>query len=153
MNRFSLIATLAIAVVGWSTTCSPQVRNGKSLSVVPEAIDRVEILYVPERILTRTALTPEMLLRQYQYKIEIRNFAASTQRERLLAALRDASYVHSDSSYDLRVAVLLYDKTGKRSLSLYFARGGKNGAVYDEFVSINSAVYSWAKSMMKGLED
>jgi hypothetical protein len=142
-----------IAIAACSTTCNSQVRNGRSLSIVPEAIDRVEILYFPERILTRTALTPEMLERQYRYKIEIRDLGASPQRQQLLAALQGTVVVPSERPCDIRTAVLLYDKSGKRLLSLYFERGGKNGAVNDKFVSIDSTVYSWAKSIMRGFAD
>jgi hypothetical protein len=138
------VVSLAIAIMGWSSICNSQVRDGKPLAVVPEAIDRVEILYFPERILTRTALTPEKLERQYQYKIEIRELGASPQRQQLLAALHGASIVPSGRPCDVRTAVLLYDKSGKRLLSLYFERGGKNGAVNDKF--------AW-KLMMRGFAD
>jgi hypothetical protein len=108
---------------------------------MPEAVERVEILYYPERILTRTALTPEMLERQYKYKVEIREFTASLQREQLVPALREASFSPSAGlSYDLRTAVLLFDKSGKRLLSIYFDRSGRNGVVNNESVSTDDVV-------------
>jgi hypothetical protein len=69
MTRFSLFWVLTIAIVAASAVSS-QVRGAKSVSaygVSPESVERVEILYFPEQILTRAALTPEMLERQYQY--------------------------------------------------------------------------------------
>ena len=156
MNRLSLLSVLTIAVVAATGTGCSQAPNAKSLSaygIIPEGIERVEILYYPERILTRTALTPEMLERQYQYKVEIRDFAASIQRQQLVTAVREASVSPSNGSYDLRTAVLLYDKNGKRMLSLYFDQSGGNGVVNRESVSTNDAVYRWAKSMMRGFAD
>jgi hypothetical protein len=148
-----LVVTAAVAASG---ACTSQVRPGQSLSVygfAPEEIDRVEILDIPERIRFRSGVTPEFLERQYNYKIEIRGSAASTQRQRMITALRETSVSPSDRSYDVRTAVLLYDGTGKRTLSLYFDDGGRNGGANRDFVSINSDVYRWAKSMMRGFAD
>jgi hypothetical protein len=155
MNRLSLWWALIIAVVVACNIASSQARNKNSSNyqIVPEAVERVEILCYPERILTRVALTPERLERQYKYKVEIREFPASVQRERLVSALREASFSPSGGSYDVRTAVLLFDKSGKRMLSLYFDRSGKNGAVNREPVSTNDAVYRWARSMMRGFAD
>lgn len=116
--------------------CSGAV-TGKALTeygIVPEEIERVEILYFPERILTRAAFTPERLEQLYQYKIEIKDFTASTERQQFIAIVRNGSALPSYGSHDVRTAVLLYDKNGKRVLSL----------------SIDKGVYSWAKSMMRG---
>jgi hypothetical protein len=155
MNRLSRWWALSIAVLVTCGIASSQGRNEKSSNygIIPEAVERVEILYYPERILTRTALTPEMLERQYKYKVEIREFAASVQREQLVPALREASFSPAGRSYDLRTAILLYDKNDGRILSLYFDRSGKNGVVNRESVSTNDAVYRWARSMMRDFAD
>jgi hypothetical protein len=145
---------LSIVIVVCNIGCS-QARNENSSNygIIPEAVERVEILYFPERILTRAALGPETLERQYKYKVEIREFPESVQREQLVSALREPSFSPSGRSYDLRTAVLLFDRSGKRVLSLYFDRSGKNGVVNGESVSTNEAVYRWARSMMRGFAD
>src|SRR5947207_2349297 len=148
--RFLLLVGLVASSVGVS-----QARNGQPLSaygVVPEAIERVEILYVPERILTRAALTPDMLERQYHYKIEIRNFSQSLQRPKFLSAFRETS-VSPGSPHDLRTAVLLYGHGDKRLLSLYFDRSGENGAVNKDFISTTDSIFRWAKSIMRGFAE
>jgi hypothetical protein len=151
-SLFSVVAITMLVASGGTS----QVRGAKSFTaygVSPEAIDRVEILYYPEHILTRIALTPEMLEQQYQYKVEVREFVASTQRQQLVLALREISLTPSSRSFDLRTAILLYDKSGKRVMSLYFDRGGKNGVVNRETVSTSDGVYRWAKSLMRGFSD
>ncbi len=156
MNRLSVWLVLTSAILLASGTSTSQPRNVKAASaygISPEAVERVELLYFPERILVRAALTPEMLERQYKYKLEIRDFSASLQRPQLITALRGATVSPSARSYDLRTAVLLYDNNGKRMLSLYFDRSGKNGVVNRESVSTDDAVYRWAKSMMRGFAD
>jgi len=156
MNGLSLLSVLTIALIAATGTGCSQATRAKSLSaygIVPEGIERVEILYLPERILTRAALTPEMLERQYKYKVEIRDFAASIQRQQLITTVRETSVSPSNRSFDLRTAVLLYDNNGKRLLSLYFAKSGRNGVVNRESVSTSDDVYRWAKSMMRGFAD
>ena len=155
MSRLSLWSALSVVILVACTSHS-QPRNDSSskYGIIPKAVERVEILYYPERILTRAALTPEMLERQYKYKVELRDFPASLQREQLVPMLRVASFSPSPSrSYDLRTAVLLFDESGKRMLSLYFDSSGRNGVVNRESVSTNDVVYRWAKSMMKGFAD
>jgi hypothetical protein len=152
MKRISFWLALITAVVAVSNSGCTQVRNENSSHyvIVPETVERVEILYIPERFLTRAALGPEAVERQYYYKLEVRQFSGSVERERLLPALQDASFSPSPESYDFRTAVLLFDKSDKRLLSLYFSRGGQNGMVDRQWVSTNDAVYRWAKSMMSG---
>src|SRR5580765_3259280 len=128
MNRHLLWSALSIAVLMACSSIHSQPRDDSPsrYGITPAAIERVEVLYYPERILTRTALTPEMLERQYMYKVEIREFPASLQREQLVPALQAASFSRSaDRSHDLRTAVLLFDKSNKRILSLYFDSSGR----------------------------
>lgn len=156
MNRQLLWSALSIAVLVACSTVHSQPSNDtpSSYGITPEAIERIEILYYPERILTRTKLTPEMLERLYKYRLEIRDFPASLQREQLVPALRSASFSPlAGRSYDLRTAILLFDKNDKRILSLYFDSSGKNGVVNHESVSTDDGVYRWAKSVMKGFAD
>ena len=156
LSRLSQWSALSVVLLVACSTIYSQPSNDSSskYGILPEAVERVEILYFPERILVRAGLTPEMLERQYEYKLEIRDFPASLQREQLASMLREASFSPSPSrSYNLRTAVLLFDKSGKRMLSLYFDHRGRNGVVNRESVSTNDVVYRWAKSMMKGFAD
>src|SRR5512146_2965696 len=108
MNRQFLWSALSVAVLVACSTVHSQPRNNSPsrYGITPEAVERVEILYYPERILTRTALSPEMLERLYKYKVEIREFPASLQREQLAPALQAASFSPSAGrSHDLRTAV------------------------------------------------
>ena len=156
MNRQLLWSALSVAVLVACNTLHSQPPNDtpSSYGITPEAVERIEILYYPERILTRTRITPETLEGLYKYKLEIRDFPASLQREQLILALRSASFSPSGGrSYDVRTAILLFDKSDKRILSLYFDRSGKGGVVNHESVSTDDGVYRWAKSIMKGFAD
>jgi hypothetical protein len=151
--RRLLLSALLVLISGCS---APSTENQKSFSaygISPEAVERVEILYLPERVLTRTALTPEMLERVYEYKVEIPHLTDTVPGNQLISLLRKATFERSNDKYDLRTAVLLYDNAGKRIASLYFDRSGKQGALNDQFGVVTGGVYKWAKGMMKGFAD
>jgi hypothetical protein len=127
-------------------------------AINPEAIARVEILYFPERFETRAGFTPARLEQAYQYKIEMRGFAAIKEHKEFATALNETVFSPSHGSYDLRTAVLVYDRGGRRLLSVYFDQGGRNGVVNTQpfsrsgYVSSNFALYQWAKSILIGLD-
>jgi len=135
-----------------SFSAPPRPKNAKSLSVVPEQVERVEILYFPERILVFAALSPEMLEQQYQYKLEIRNVRHSTEWEQLRSLLSKTSVTPSDRGYDHRTAVLLFDQNGRRIASVYFDKFG-GGTINRDSGTIAGDMYHWAKSLLKGVPE
>ena len=64
----------ALLVLALTILSAAQTQTAKPLSVALEEVQRVEILYFPERVLVRAALSPERLELLYQYKLEIREF-------------------------------------------------------------------------------
>jgi hypothetical protein len=123
------------------------------LEVTPEQVQRVEILYFPERILVRAALSPERLEQGCRYKLEIRDANQSTEWKRLLPLLRQISVESKARSYDHRTAVLFYDKDGKRIASVYFDGFGQGGTINGKSGQISGGLYGWAKSLLKGIDN
>src|SRR5215467_11155173 len=117
-----VLLTFSVATLG----CA-QAQPAKQLNIVPEQVQRVEILYFPERILVRAALSPERLEQAYQYKLEIRNVRESAEWKQLLPVLRETSVKPSGDSHDHRTAVLLFDENGRRVASVYFDEFGRGG--------------------------
>jgi hypothetical protein len=112
---------------------------------------RERILYFPERILVRATLTPERLEQLYRYKIEIRDFRESPEWERLLRHLRQTLLTASGRGYDDQTAVFLFDKAGRRIASLYFDQFGTGGTINGQSGTISGGIYSWAKSLLRGV--
>jgi len=73
-------------------------------------VQRVEILYFPERILVRAALSLERLEMLYQYKLEIRHVRETAEGRRLLSLLDETSVEPSGRGNDHRTAVFLFDQ-------------------------------------------
>jgi hypothetical protein len=146
-NSFVLIFVVLAFSVGVA-----QAQGMKPLIVAPEQVERVEILYFPERMLVRAALTPERLEQHYQYKLEIRNVRNSTEWEQFRSLLSTTSVTPSGQSYDHRTAVLLFDQKGRRIASVYFdQRGG--GTINGDAGSIKGGMYQWAKSLLRGITE
>lgn len=147
-NTFALaLLVLAFSIVGAAY------QNEKPLNVALEQIQRVEILYFPERILVRAALSPEELEQRYTYKLEIRNVRDSIQWEQLRSVLRETSLTPGVAGHDHRTAVLLFDQNGRRIASVYFAQFGRGGTMNGNSGVIAGGLYQWAKSLLKGVAE
>ncbi len=148
-NAFALVLILLASAI-----LSPaQKETAKRLSDAPERVQRVEILYFPERILVRAALSPERLEQGYQYKLEIKNVRETLEWQRLLALIRETSVEPSGRGCDHRTAVLLFDQNGQRIASVYFERFGRGGTMNGESGTITGGMYHWAKSLLKGVAE
>jgi hypothetical protein len=143
----------ALLVLAFTILSTAQTQTAEPLSVAAEQVQRVEILYVPERIFVRAALSPERLELGYQYKLEIRDVRDSAEWQRLLSLLRETSVKPSGHSYDHRTAVLLFDKDGRRIASLYFDQFGTGGTINGKSGTISGGIYPWAKSLLQGVAE
>jgi hypothetical protein len=142
---------LAVLVLALSILSTAQTQTPRPLDGAIEQIERVEILYFPERVEVRAALTPERLEQLYRYKLEIRDVRQSPEWERLLHQLQQTSLTESGREYDLRTAVLLFDKDGRRIASVYFDQFGAAGTINGKSGTISGGIYHWAKSLLKGV--
>jgi hypothetical protein len=141
----------ALLVLSLTILSAAQTQTAKPLNVALEEVQRVEILYFPERVLVRAALSPERLEQLYQYKLEIRDVRESGEWQRLPPLLRETSVKPSGHPYDHRTAVLLFDKDGRRIASMYFDQFGTGGTINGESGTISGGIYRWAKSLLKGI--
>jgi hypothetical protein len=141
----------ALLVLAFTILSTAQTQTPKPLSVTSEQVQRVEILYFPERVSVRAALSPEGLEQLYQYKLEIRDVRESAEWQRLPSLLRETSVKPSGHTYDHRTAVLLFGKDGRRIASVYFDQFGTGGTIDGESGMISGGIYRWAKSLLKGV--
>jgi hypothetical protein len=103
-------------------------------------IVRVDILNVPSRILTRTALTPEMLDAQFSYRLTISDARGD---DALLRAAKSISAQPRNEPGDLRWAAIFYGVDGARVGAFYFDTNGSSGAVDSEPVSFSGDFFKW----------
>ena len=144
---------LAFLVLAFDILSAAQTQTAKPLSVAPEEVQRVEILYYPERVLVRAALSPKKLEQLYQYKLEIRSVRQSAEWEQFRSLLGKTSVTPSGHGYDHRTAVLLFDQNGQRIASVYFDQFGRGGTINTDSGSIMGDMYHWAKALLKGVAE
>jgi hypothetical protein len=133
--------------------CRAEPGYAAKLNAALDRVQRVEILYVPEWIEIRPALTPEKLEQVYQYKFEIREVRESREWQKLSSALRETTVDLTSRDYDHRIAVLLFDQEGKRVSSIYFDQLGKGGTLNGSSGTIKGGLYRWAKSILRGVAE
>jgi hypothetical protein len=98
-------------------------------------ISRIEILRIPSRILTRSAITPEMIEKSFFYK--------GAHKDKLLKALDSLSVQPAAEMKDIRWGVLFYAKDGTRIGALYFDKNGGYGAVDGISASFKGDFFKW----------
>jgi hypothetical protein len=135
---------LALVVTG-------PVQAARPLNPALDRVQRIEILYIPEWIEIRPAISPERLEQLYQYKLEIREVRESREWQRLSSALRETSVDATSRDYDHRIAVLLFDHDDKRISSIYFDQSGKGGTMNGSSGTIKGSLYRWTKSMLRSI--
>jgi hypothetical protein len=104
-------------------------------------IEAVEILRIPAHVLTRTAITPEMIEKQFHYKLTIRHIGAY--RKELAAALKSTKVELEPGMPDIRWGMIFYDAQDRRMGAVYFDKKGRYGAVGDIPVSFKGELFKW----------
>ena len=106
-------------------------------------IEKIEILQIPIRILTRTRITPEMLERQFQYKLTIRDIRGSAYQSGMTAALKTEIAEPTTDMSDIRWGIMFYGSNDVRLGSLYFDGSGHSGVVDRTPVSFKGQFFGW----------
>lgn len=73
--------------VNANRTVQPKV-DALLTKLVNKEIGKVEILQIPARVFTRTRITPDMLEKQFHYKLTIRDVRGGVYEEKLTAAAK-----------------------------------------------------------------
>lgn len=113
-------------------------------------VQRIEIIQIPPRILTRTRVTPEMLERSFHYKLVIRDIRGGLYGPSLIAAVASTSAEPSAEMGDLRWGVTFFDQNEQRIVSLYFDASGRRGAVDSLAASFKGDMFKWLDNNFAG---
>lgn len=113
-------------------------------------VERVEILQIPPRVLTRARVTPELLDRTFHYKLIIRDIRGGAYSADLLAAAASTSVQPAAEMGDLRWGVIFFGAGELRIISLYFDASGHRGAVDSLAVSFKGDLGKWLDSNFSG---
>lgn len=114
-------------------------------SVRAGKVRRVEILQVPPGLYTNVAITPDMLERDYYYKLTIRDIRRTIYEGGIVTAVASVSASVGGEMPDLRWGVIFFDEADKRIGSLYFDSGGTHGAIDSVPVAFGGDLAKWLR--------
>lgn len=106
-------------------------------------IVRIEVINMPSQILTRTRITPEMLEKQFYYKLTIRDIRSNVRKKKLLEAVRSIVVLPQAEMPDIRWGIIFYDVNDSRVGAIYFDKKGGHGAVEGVPVSFKGDLFKW----------
>ena len=92
-------------------------------------IERIEIICLPTRVETLTAVTPEMLDTQYEFKLIVMDATFSGIGRELLEAAKAERFTPSAADADYRWGCLFYDGKSDRVAVIYLAGWGRGAMV------------------------
>ena len=149
-NPWSLVV-IALVIGGashafGSTTSTPEQDLRRiSTALGRSEIGRIEILQIPGEVLTRARISPEMLERQYHFKLVVRDVIGSARRDKLVEVFESLSVEARNETADLRWGIIFYLRNNDRAGALYFDRAGRYGAVNGKAVSYRGEFFSWMR--------
>lgn len=106
-------------------------------------IGRIEIFQIPARVLTRTRITPEMLEKQFHYKLTIRDIRGGAHQDKLIEAMKSLAVQAEGEMTDIRWGIVFYGLDESRVGALYFDKSGSKGAVGDTPASFKGGLFKW----------
>jgi hypothetical protein len=109
------------------------------------AIDRLEVVHMPNDVESPVRVTPEALEKCYYFKMEFREFFVSQFREELASDLAASVLRSTAEEGDLRWGCIFYDEEGRRVLTMYFDSRGRFG-------SINGVLVTGGYQVVQALE-
>jgi hypothetical protein len=114
-----------------------------SAALAKGQIERVEIVQIPARILTRTQITPETLEKNFYNKLIIRNITENAYYSKIVEAFSTTSVQPRTDTADVRWGVIFYSRNGTRLGAVHFEPSGHYGAVNGVPVSFRGEFFHW----------
>jgi len=93
------------------------------------AAERLEILYLPKEVLTRSTVDPPYLERACYYRIQIEELGRAVLGAELAATLASADIRLRPGTSDLRWGLIFHDASNARVLTIYLDKFGRRGLI------------------------
>lgn len=121
-----------------------------SAALTEGTVGRIEILQIPQRILTRAQITPEMLEKQYHSKLIIRDVAGTAYRDKIVDSFKSLRVLPRKDSADIRWGVIFFSRSDARIGAVYFDSSGALGSVDNLPASFKGKFFDWLDSTFSG---
>jgi hypothetical protein len=115
-----------------------------SESLLNYHIEGVDIIQMSTSLLTRTRITPEMLEKQFSYKLIIRDVRRTVLQKELAHAIESTKVKADSEAPDLRWGIIFYGPGGTKLNGIYFDKSGHRGVIDGAPVMIESdSLFEW----------
>jgi len=146
MSAIIFLSTISIQAKDDSMDNNDQIQS-KISSIIAKLnnneIGKVEIIVIPARLLTRTRITPEMMEKQYVYKLTIKDIRSASCRNKFYETFASLSAQKSSRTPDIRLGVIFYNINNERLDAIYFDKSGNNGVVGNDVVILKGNFFKW----------
>ncbi|MEN6459104.1 MAG: hypothetical protein ABFC63_09245 [Thermoguttaceae bacterium] len=164
-QRISLCVALLSALIATTSPAEPKQGTGMNnddhsqaafdvlaAAVARNDIGRLEVVWLPASILTRSAMTPHRLEASFRYKIVARDMSTGLLRKELAQVLSSVKVYRETRMADLRWGVIFFGRNGERVGAVYVAKNGEQGAVNDIPCRLEGGLLGWLRGIFKGLD-
>jgi len=102
-------------------------------------VSRIEYYYLPESILTRSALTPDRLVANAPYRATLETPPRANLVE-IADGLAGSTYTPMENPGDIRLGVEFYGDSGQKFLSIFFDQSGTRATINSDVFVVKGAV-------------
>jgi hypothetical protein len=103
------------------------------------SVSKIEYYYLPESVLTRSALTPDHLIANAPYRATLKE-ASRAKLVEVAQGLIDSTYTRVDNPGDIRFGVEFYGESGQKFLSIFFDQSGSRATINNSVFAVNGAL-------------
>jgi hypothetical protein len=154
MRNYAILFMLLLATVGFGGAQNPSTDRKQAVDQLADLvkrhqIERVEILHVPDDMVTVGAITPETVREISRYTAVTRKFSESALLPTLLLALKEIEKAPEGPPGEVRWAILFFDATGKERSAVFLSRNGKLGFFEGSSLSLQGKLLDWSKNLIR----
>lgn len=116
-----------------------------------DAVGRIDIVHISDGAESPIRVSPDMLEKNFQYKIVIRDARHGIDGPGLQKSVRDTFVQMSSDGGDLRWGLTFFNLTGRPIVSIYLDSSGERGFVGSQTVTFNRSLGNWIRRNFHGV--
>jgi hypothetical protein len=112
-------------------------------------VEKLEILHIPRGLDTPIRITAEAFRRMAAFKVTVSDFQRMGDNKSLSKALKDSSVARGGPKYDVRWAIVFYDRWGAQRGAIYLDEFGREGQLGNFVFKPGPHLIPWINSLIK----
>jgi len=117
-------------------------------SMVMQDVDMMDFFYIDKESLFRSSITPDLIERNYDWMVSLRNLRAWKKYNTLSVGIKSIRNQNDSPALDIRCALIGFDKNGARVMSLYLDNLTDNGLFNGKSVKVDIGFKKWLEELV-----